>query len=86
MKVKSKIFKGIEYVQLSELPNEQRESFIKTVNNDLIIKILISGKVLTDCIQFKDYVSWFDNVYKTSDTRKVEASTLKNKSTSLATN
>lgn len=86
MKVKSKIFKGIEYVQLSELPNEQREFFIKTVNSDLIIKILISGKVLTDCIQFKDYVSWFDNVYKNSDNRKPEATALKNKSTSLATN
>jgi hypothetical protein len=63
MKVKSKVFKGIEYVQLSELPKEQVALLTKTLNNDLIIKILIAGKVYNDCIQFKDYVSWFDNVY-----------------------
>ena len=64
MKVQSKVFKGIEYVQLSELPIEQVRVLTKTLNNDLIIKILIAGKVHNDCIQFKDYVSWFDNVYK----------------------
>lgn len=79
MKVKSKVFKGIEYVQLSELPNEQREIFLKTVNNDLVIKILIAGKVLSDCVQFKDYISWFDNIYKSPDTKTSETKVLKNK-------
>ena len=79
MKVKSKIFKGIEYVQLSELPKEQVNILMQTLNNDLIIKILIAGKVQNDCIQFKDYVSWFDNVYKSSSIKNNdETKVLKN--------
>jgi hypothetical protein len=72
MKVKSKIFRGIEYVQLSELPKEQVSILTKTLNNDLIIKILIAGKVHHDCIQFKDYTNWFDNVYKSDRAKSMD--------------
>ena len=64
MKVKSKIFKGIEYVQLSELPKEQQDILSKTLNKHLVIKILVNDKVLKDCIQFKDYILWYENVFK----------------------
>jgi hypothetical protein len=64
MMVKSKIYKGIEYVQLSELPQEQREMLASTLNKSLVIKILVSGKILNDCIQFRDYITWFEGIYK----------------------
>ena len=83
MKVKSKIFKGIEYVQLSELPKEQVNLLMQTLNNDLIIKILIAGKVQHDCIQFKDYVSWFDNVYKSSTIKNNDEKVLENEPVDL---
>ena len=64
MKVKSKIFKGIEYIQIAELPPEQQELLAKTLNKSIIIKILINGKVVRDCIQFKDYQTWYENIFK----------------------
>jgi hypothetical protein len=69
MKVRSKIYKGIEYILLSDLPTEQKEKICTSLNEDAIIKILIDEKVVTNCIQYKDYELWFDNVY-----RKVVAS------------
>jgi hypothetical protein len=63
MKVNSTIFKGIEYVQLSQLPEEQRERILETINRNLIIKILIDGKIVGNCLQYKDYDIWYENVF-----------------------
>lgn len=64
MKANAKIFKGIEYVQISDLPLSQREMLSNSINKNIVIKILVGGKILNDCIQFKDYVSWYENIYK----------------------
>jgi hypothetical protein len=64
MMIDSKIYKGIEYVQLNELPQTQREKLTETINKDLFIKILIDGNILSDCLQFKDYSFWYNSVYK----------------------
>jgi hypothetical protein len=65
MKVHSTIYKGIEYIQVSTLPSEQREKLLLSINPDLLIKILVDGKVVTNCMQFKDYEAWFEGIYKT---------------------
>ncbi len=65
MKVERKIYKGIEYVLVTELPQTQREHLLQTLTQDQMIKILIDGSVVSDCLQYKDYSLWFDNVYKT---------------------
>jgi hypothetical protein len=80
MKVKSKIFKGIEYIQIAELPQEQQEILAKTLNKNIIIKILMNGKVVRDCIQFKDYQTWYENIFKS----KPLADDLKEKSKSIS--
>ena len=64
MKVQSTIYKGIEYVQVSTLPAEQREKLVKTINQGLLIKILVDGKLISNCLLFKDYEAWFEGVYK----------------------
>ncbi len=65
MMVKSKIYKGIEYVQISELPAEQQEILTQSiVKKNLIIKILINGKLVSDCLQFRDYSLWYESVFK----------------------
>lgn len=60
MKVNSKIYKGIEYVQLNELPEPQQKEILASLDQEVLIKILIDGKVLTNCLQYKDYESWFE--------------------------
>ena len=64
MKVNSKIYKGIEYVQLEELPEDQKEKLSESLNSENFIKILVGEKILVKCIQYKDYELWFDNVFK----------------------
>ena len=64
MKVDAKIFKGIEYVQLSELPQAQRELLTQTINPDLFIKLLVDGKIISGCLQYKDYNNWYQNQFQ----------------------
>jgi hypothetical protein len=64
MMIDSKVYKGIEYVQLGELPLAQREKISETINGDLFIKIMIDGKIVSECLQFKDYSFWYNSVFK----------------------
>jgi hypothetical protein len=64
MKVDAKIFKGIEYVQLNELPQAQRELLTQTINPDLFIKLLVDGKIISGCLQYKDYNNWYQNHFQ----------------------
>lgn len=82
--VQARNFKGIEFVQLSELPNEQQDILINTLNRDLVIKILVNEKVLNDCLQYKDYILWYENVFKVQhiptvkkDAKQVESAIIK---------
>jgi hypothetical protein len=60
MKVDAKIFKGIEYIVVTDLPVTQRERLISTINHDLFIKIMIDGKIIGQCLQYKDYSNWYE--------------------------
>ena len=64
MKVNSTIYKGIEYIQVSALPPDQKEKLLQTINHDLFIKILVDEKLIGNCLLFKDYEIWFENIYK----------------------
>lgn len=64
--VKSTIYKGIEFVRLSSLSKSEQELFQKTFNPNLFIKILIGEEIAHDCIQYKDYVTWFTASYPKS--------------------
>jgi hypothetical protein len=64
MKADCKIFKGIEYVQMSELPQAQREVLSQTINPELFIKLLVDGKIVSGCLQYKDYSKWYHESYQ----------------------
>ena len=64
MKVDSKIFKGIEYVQVSELPQAQREVLTQTINPEFYIKLLVDGKIISGCLQYKDYNNWYQDHFQ----------------------
>jgi hypothetical protein len=72
MKVERKIYKGIEYVLLTDLPQTQREHLLQTLSEDRFIKILIDGAVATHCLQYKDYSLWFDSVFRTKQQQPVK--------------
>jgi hypothetical protein len=58
-KISVKIYKGIEYVQLSALPVTQAESLKHTLNERTLIKILMNDEILHDCVLYSAYEKWF---------------------------
>lgn len=67
MKVASEIYKGIQYVQISSLPQNQRNEILKSISNRLIIKILKDDSILHDCIQYQHYEFWFENIFNKTE-------------------
>ncbi|MGK7391187.1 MAG: hypothetical protein ACNS60_12600 [Candidatus Cyclobacteriaceae bacterium M2_1C_046] len=61
--VKKEIYKGIEFVRLSKLPEEQAVQ-IKEWSRSKRITILTDAETWRDCIQYKDYQNWYENSYK----------------------
>lgn len=60
MKVVPEVFKGIEFIRICNLPEDQKEFVVVSVATDRIIKILKNNVVLRDCIQYHDYLSLYD--------------------------
>ena len=73
MKVNSTIYKGIEFIEVSSLPHEQKTSLLQSISPDLLIKILVDGKLFPRCIQYKDYEEWYDNSYRPANGKKEAA-------------
>ena len=64
MRVAAENYKGIEYVQISSLPVDQKKIIWETINRKMVILILKDELLLNDCLQYRDYTNWFDNVFK----------------------
>ena len=63
-KLNISIYKGIEFVQLKELPAAQAKLLMQTLNKRTLIKILIDDVILSDCVLFSAYESWFASYSK----------------------
>ena len=63
MKAAAENYKGIEYIQISLLPVNQKDEILKSLSDRVVIKILKNGELLRDCIQYHDYNFWYDNVF-----------------------
>lgn len=73
MKVTSKVYRGIEYIVIDDLPQQQQEKISKSISHDLLIKILIDNKVVSNCLQYKDYEYWFNHFYTPEKVKAIEA-------------
>lgn len=69
-----KLYKGIEYVKLNELPEDQRDRIKDSFNEQLFVKILVNGKLLEDCILYTDYKFWFRTIYESEMTEVLPVS------------
>lgn len=54
----AEVYKGIEFIRISNLPAEQRTQIRATIDRSKIIKILKGKELLSDCIQVNDYTLW----------------------------
>lgn len=71
MKAASEIYKGIEFVRIFSLPDEQKVLFWQTFSRHKIIKILKDDTLLSDCVQYTDYLEWYSANFK-ADKHKEE--------------
>ncbi len=51
-------YKGIDFVRISNLPEEQQHQITRTIERHKIIKILRGKELLHDCVQVNDYAKW----------------------------
>lgn len=51
-------YKGIEFVRISNLPEDQKNQITRTIDHSKIIKILRGKELLSDCVQVNDYALW----------------------------
>lgn len=72
MTAKAENYKGIEFVRISTLPEDQKQLIWTSIKHDKIIKILKSDCLLNDCIQVRDYEAWyFENYTAATSTKTV---------------
>lgn len=64
MRTLAENYKGIEFVRISTLPEDQKQLIWTSIKRDKIIKILKSDCLLNDCIQVHDYEAWYSENYK----------------------
>lgn len=62
--IEREIYKGIEFVRISNLTKEQGERIRDSFPKEKIIKILRDEVILRDCIQYHDYQEWFRKSYQ----------------------
>jgi hypothetical protein len=65
MKAKAKVYKGIEFISVSELPANQ-QLLLQHAQDPERIKIMLDGKILENCIQYREYNHWYTTVYNQS--------------------
>ncbi len=65
MKAKARFYRGIEFISVSDLPVDQ-QLLLQHMQDPERIKILMDGKILSNCIQYKEYSGWFASVYERS--------------------
>jgi hypothetical protein len=62
MKAKANYYKGIEYILVSDLPADQ-QTLLEQKNLERF-KILMEGKIISNCISYNAYSDWFHATFK----------------------
>jgi len=58
-KVSKRTYKGIDFIRLSSLSEEQAASLKTSLTSRTLIKILMFDEVIDDCVLYSAYEQWF---------------------------
>ena len=64
MKAAVETYKGIEFVRISTLPEDQKTMIWSSAYKDKVIKILRDKELLNDCLPYDHYLEWYKEIYK----------------------
>jgi len=84
MEINFENYKGIEFVRISSLPEDQKRMIWNSVDSQKIIKILRDDELLNDCLQYDDYQEWYKLRYRAAMNQAESAQPLQSKSLKLA--
>ena len=56
--VQPRCYRGIEFIQLEELPDDVKHRAQNTMDSSVIIKIKTETEMLHGCIQWNDFTQW----------------------------
>ena len=73
MRVVGENYKGIEFIRISHLPEDQRQLIRASLKRDKIINILKNDCLLSDCVQVRDYEAWYTENYFVKSTEAAAA-------------
>jgi hypothetical protein len=73
MKTARRVYRGIEYVRIDELPPDQRRLLMLSPLVPERIKILVDGKVFDQCLLYNSYTEWFNRVYQATQVSSLES-------------
>ena len=84
--IKSRSYKGIRFINLDDLPEEQCLLLLEWINKSNVIAIQIEGVVLSRCVQYTDYSFWYKTVFSPVATENKKPSRGNNSKFGLAFN
>lgn len=70
--IEAKTYRGIDFIRIKELPQDQKQAIKNWLNPELIIKIQTETSLLSDCILYKDYKDWFEKIYTSAVSGETE--------------
>lgn len=62
-KIAEQVFRGIHFIRLSDLPEDQATGLKESLEYEQQIKIMINNEIIPDCVQYHHYEEWFENKY-----------------------
>ena len=63
MKPEPKVYKGINYIRISDLPDKQKAIYAEDQKKMELIKINTGDQVFHDCIPYSVYDSWYRSIF-----------------------
>lgn len=68
--IQGKVYKGIEYIRITDLPLNEQLAIREWLTMDTIIKIQTDKELLTECVQYKDYKYWVEKILAKETTKE----------------
>ena len=72
IKLNKKTYRGIEYINLSSLSDNQSKSLSKSLSDRTLIKILQDDLVIADCVLYSTYEDWYDSIVTEVEAKPIE--------------
>jgi hypothetical protein len=62
IKLDNKVYRGIEYINLSSLSGDQQKSLKQSLSDRTLVKILQGDIVINDCVLYTAYEDWYNSI------------------------